>query len=206
MTDSNYTAIAIVADRSGSMSSIKADAEGGINNFVEEQAVLPGKCTVRIDEFDSQFNSFIKSTDVNRVPEYKLVPRGSTALLDAMGRTIVEFGEELAALPEDERPANVIVVVVTDGEENSSKEWTADRVKELIKQQEEQWNWKFVFLAANQDAIATGAKYGFAKGSSLTYSPDKIGTAYSTASAAVSHTRSGGAWKGFSQEDRDNAS
>ncbi len=206
MTDSNYTAIAIVADRSGSMSSIKADAEGGINTFVDEQAVLPGKCTVRIDEFDMEFSTFVKSTPVKQVPEYKLVPRGSTALLDALGRTITEFGEELKAIPEDERPANVIVVVVTDGQENASVEWTAERVKELIKQQEEQWNWKFVFLAANQDAIATGAKYGFAKGSSLTYSPNKIGTAYSTASAAVTQTRSGGSWTGFSQQDRDNAS
>lgn len=202
MTDTTYTAIAVVVDRSGSMQSMRKDAEGGLNTFIEDQKAEPGKCTLRIDQFDTVYDNVVKSTEIAKVEKYTLTPRGGTALLDAMGKTIVDFGSELKALPEAKRPANVIVVVVTDGDENSSREWTKDAVSKLIKQQENDYGWTFVFLAANQDAIAVGASYGFHAGTSMTYDSANVGNTYATLSAKVSGTRSTGTWAPFTEEER----
>lgn len=212
MTLQDYTAVAIVVDRSGSMQDLASDVEGGIKTFVKEQRKVPGKCTIRLDQFDDVFENVYRSTPVSSAPAYKLVPRGMTALLDAMGKTITQFGEELAALPEKQRPGNVIVVVATDGFENSSREWTSPKIKELIKQQEDEYGWNFVFLAANQDAIATGASYGYAAASSLTFDATSQGVAqsYTGLSNAVTRSRVAAAAGGqsavvFDDSERDAA-
>lgn len=176
MTDPNYTAICLVVDRSGSMNLIREDAEGGINAFIAEQAKAEGKRTVRLVTFDTEYTQVHPSIPAADVPPFELHPRGGTALLDAMGRGIVEFGEELAAMPEDERPGNVVFAVMTDGYENSSQEWTLARVKELVEHQQKTWKWNIAYLGANQDAIKEGAKYGFAAGSSITYEASSAGT------------------------------
>ena len=93
--------------------------------------------------------------------DIRLIPRGSTALYDAVGQSVVHFGELLEAMDEDARPGTVQVIVVTDGEENSSKEFSAAEVKRLVTQQTETYSWGFVFLGANQDAVLTGATLGF---------------------------------------------
>ena len=108
--------------------------------------------------------------DLADVPPLELLPRGRTALLDALGRLITTAGERLAALPEDARPGSVIVGVMTDGMENASREWTHPRIKELIEQQTRDYGWQFLYLGADQDAIEEGAKMGFAAGKSMTYS------------------------------------
>jgi hypothetical protein len=165
----DYTAIKVLVDRSGSMYSIKSDAEGALSAFVKEQALLPGTATLSLSQFDTIYDDVYKSTPLDDVPAYELKPRNGTALNDALGKSIQEFGEELAALSEDERPGTVIFVTITDGFENSSKEFNKAAVKKLVEQQTNEWNWNFVFLAANQDAVLTGADYGFDKGSSLTF-------------------------------------
>lgn len=202
MVDSNYTAVAIVSDRSGSMMTMQKDAEGGINSFINDQKNQPGRCSIRIDQFDTQYENVVRSTDVENVKPYRLVPRGGTALLDAIGKTVTDFGAELAAMPENERPGNVIVVVVTDGEENSSREWDAAGVKALIAKQEQEFNWTFVFLAANQDAIQTGATYGFGANTSMTYDSANVGATYATLSHKVTATRSSGKFDAFTDDER----
>jgi len=202
MTNPNYTAIALVVDRSGSMATMLEDAQGGINTFIKDQKDLPGRCTVRLDQFDGIYETLYKSTDVKYVGPYVLKPRGGTALLDAMGRGIINFGQELADMNEADRPANVIMVIVTDGDENSSVEWTKGAVAKLVKKQEDEFNWTFVFLAANQDAIAVGASYGFNAGSSMTYDSANVGNTYSTLSQKVGVTRSTGTWDSFTEEER----
>lgn len=205
MTDPNYTAIAVVVDRSGSMATMQQDAEGGLNSFIEDQKKEPGRCTVRIDQFDTVYENVTKSVDVQAVEPYRLLPRGGTALLDAIGKTVVDFGQELRALPEAERPGNVIVVVVTDGGENSSREYTNPAVKALIDKQEKDYNWTFVFLAANQDAIAVGNTMGFAAGNALTYTGSNVGGTYHTLSAKVSQTRATGVFDAFTDQERRDA-
>jgi uncharacterized protein YegL len=202
LTNPDYTAIAVVVDRSGSMITMQKDAEGGLNSFIKEQKKEPGKATLRIDQFDTVYENVIKSTPIKDVKKYFLTPRGGTALLDAIGKTVTDFGAELAALPEDERPGNVIVVVVTDGGENSSKEWTAEGVKALISKQESEFSWNFIFLAANQDAITVGAQYGFSSGTSMTYDAASVGSTYSTLSANVSRSRATGILDSFTDEQR----
>lgn len=206
MTDSNYTAVAMLIDRSGSMQFIRTDAEGAVNAFVEEQRKQPGRCTVRISQFDTEYETVHESLDVNDAPAFVLSPRGGTALNDGIGRLIVEFGEELAALPEEQRPANVVVGIVTDGMENSSREWTAAKVKELVEQQTNDYNWKFIFLAAGQDAVLTGKDYGFDPGLSITYNASGAGTqsVISTYSGLVTNIRAGRKAE-VTEEDRKNA-
>lgn len=205
MTNPDYTAVAVVVDRSGSMNSIRVDAEGAINSFIDEQKKQPGKCTLRLAQFDSQYEDVFKSTEIAKVGKYNLHPRGMTALTDAIGRVVTDFGVELAALPEDERPGNVVVVIVTDGGENSSREFTTQQVHDLIKKQTDEYNWNFIFLAAGQDAIAVGGGYGIAAGSTLTYTTDNYAGTVAMASATVSGLRSTGVKRDFTDADREAA-
>jgi hypothetical protein len=96
------------------------------------------------------------------------VPRGGTPLYDSMARLITELGEDLAAKPEDERPSKVIVVVTTDGEENSSREWTHERLQELIKRQQDEWNWEFLFLSSEPKAVDAAIAMGIPRGNTVT--------------------------------------
>lgn len=194
MTNPNYTAICLLVDRSGSMFSIRDDAEGGIRTLVTEQQALPGECTLRLVQFDDKYEVVYPSTPIKDVPDYILNPRGATALNDAWGKAVTEFGEELAALPEDKRPDKVVFVVVTDGYENSSREWTQERVFDLVKRQTDEWNWTFLYLAAGQDAMAVGAGYGVTgRGQTMSYSGTSAGaqSAYVATNQTVSSIRAG---------------
>lgn len=182
MTNPDFTAIAVVLDRSGSMTSIRKSAEDALNEFVNGQKQLPGKATLTLAQFDDVYELVYTNKPLDEVSAITLIPRGLTALLDAMGKTITKLGEELAAMTEDERPGKVLVAVITDGYENASSEWSREKVFELIKQQREQWNWEFVFLAANQDAIATAAQFGIDRSSALTFAATDEGVAVASAS------------------------
>lgn len=150
--------IAVVMDRSGSMASIKDDVIGGFNTFLKEQKSAPGDVTFTLVLFDNEFLTPYYAVDIQKVPDlnqFNYTPRGSTALYDAVGRTIDEIGKRLDK--HSEKPDKVIVAILTDGEENSSSKYTRDQVASMIKHQESKYAWEFVFLAANQDAFQTGA-------------------------------------------------
>jgi hypothetical protein len=204
----NFTRIAIVLDRSGSMESCKESTVAGFNEFIRTQREIPGEATVKLVQFDDQYETVFDKplTECPELTQNTFVPRGSTALLDAQGRTIVELGQELAALPEQERPSKVIVVTLTDGLENASKQYNLDKIGEMIREQRDKYNWDFVFLGANQDAIATAAAMSIPLPSAMSYSTSKAGVAATM--AAVSHYV-GAARKGnaaaFSTEDRKSA-
>ena len=161
MTNKDKTELVLVVDRSGSMQTIKNDAEGGINSFIEEQKKATGEATFTLCQFDTEYEFVNKSTPIQEVVPYRLVPRGGTALNDAIGRTINETGERLAALPEHERPGMVIFLVVTDGQENSSREFTGPQIKEMIEHQKNKYNWNFNFLGTEEDSIGTARDLGF---------------------------------------------
>jgi hypothetical protein len=201
MTNPDITAELIIADRSGSMHDVREDAEGGIAAFIAGQAAVPGRCTLRLVQFDDRYDVVYPSTPITEVPRYHLSPRGGTALLDAIGRAITEFGEELAAMPEGDRPGHVEVVVQTDGKENASKDWTIDAVKALIEQQERDYGWRFHFLGAGPDAMNQATAMGFAAHSSVAYGINETRTTYLAASAAVTRSRTGGA-AGFTEAER----
>lgn len=171
----NYTAILMIVDRSGSMGSIKEATESGINEFVASKIALPGKVTIRLEHFDDTREVVWPSTEAKDCPRYTLTPRGMTALFDAVCLGIDEFGAELAAMPEHERPANVIVGIMTDGIENASNQHNAESVRGRVKRQQDDYNWNFVFLGANQDAILSARGMGIGAGSSLTYNASPAG-------------------------------
>ena len=175
MTDSNKTLIAALLDRSGSMQEIADDMRGGFDSYISGERGQPGTTLVTLAQFDDKYEVVYQNTPVDAVPPLGLEPRGMTALLDAIGRFVTEVGAGLAALPEDERPGEVTVLVMTDGHENASAEWSKDAVKQLISQQETDYGWDFVFLGANMDAVDVGADLGFAPGKSLTYDADGDG-------------------------------
>lgn len=201
----NYTEIAIVLDRSGSMSTIAEDIKGGFDTFIADQAKLPGECRVSLVQFDDQYQPVYGSILAKDCPKLRLEPRGNTALLDAIGKTIVTLGEKLAAMPEANRPAKVIFVVMTDGQENASREFKTHTISEKIKEQTEKYNWQFVFMGANQDAILSAKEYSIPTNSALTFAANQMGVAsgYASLSASVGSYRSGEInLMSFSPEDR----
>ncbi|MDP3849315.1 MAG: VWA domain-containing protein [Luteolibacter sp.] len=155
------TEIAFILDRSGSMQSMVEPAISGFNRLLREQQQEPGSARFTLVLFDDQYEVPCHSLPIAEVVELDTstyVPRGGTALLDAIGRTIDELGENLAAIPEAERPGQVIVAVLSDGEENASHCFTWQDIAARIRHQTQAYDWKFLFLGANQDAIATAAK------------------------------------------------
>ena len=198
MTNKDLTHIAIIADRSGSMSALADDMNGGLKTFLEEQEALPGELRVDITRFDNEIEAVHVGVPVSEVAFPVIVARGSTALNDALGTTIVSLGERLAALPEDERPGKVLFVIVTDGYENASKEYYgragSDRIKALVEKQKNEYQWEFIFLGANIDSFAVGSGWGISKGATLDYTPTAAGVTgvFAAASAYTSTYRGGG--------------
>jgi uncharacterized protein YegL len=158
-----FTEIVCIIDRSGSMYAIKDDAIGGFNTFLKTQKELPGEATLTLVQFDTEYEMVHENSPLQDVPELNdstFSPRGMTALHDAIGRTIDTVGKRLKNMPDENRPAKVIVSILTDGEENSSREFNLSTIKEMIEHQRSKYSWEFIFLGANQDAFAEAGKIG----------------------------------------------
>ena len=186
---SDLTDITLVVDRSGSMGSVRDDAEGGINAFIAEQVKEPGEALLTLVQFDTEYEFIHKRVPIKQVPKYELQPRGMTALLDAVGRAIGETGERLARVPEADRPGLVIFVVMTDGQENSSKEFAKAQIKEMIERQQNMYSWHFTFLGANQDAFAEAGEMGIHAAGVAGYQACMVAAAYGATSNKVSRMR-----------------
>ena len=204
------TDITLVVDRSGSMQSCRADAEGGVNAFIEDQKKGKGDAVLTLHEFDDKHDTVCEALNIKEVEPYTLFPRGSTALLDAIGKAIISTGGRLEKMKEKDRPGLVVFVVQTDGWENMSIKFTNRMVNDLINEQEKNYSWKFIFLGAGKDAIATAAKMGFKGSTSMAYNTGQTTQVYASTSNLVSNMRdqsvSGGDVTAFySEEDREGA-
>lgn len=205
---SNYTHISIVLDRSGSMASCATDTIGGFNTFLRQQQDAPGDATLTMAQFDTVYEVLQSAKAIKEVPPLSsttFVPRGSTALLDAIGRTVVDTGAFLGTLDESARPEKVVFVVITDGMENASCEFTQQQINDMITHQREVYRWEFVFLGANQDAISAGVDLGVAATASMTYAANGAGSKalYDSVSANLVSYRSGAVQSmSFTKEDR----
>jgi Mg-chelatase subunit ChlD len=186
---SDLTDITLVVDRSGSMQEIRSDAEGGVRAFIEKQAKEPGEALLTIVQFDTEYEFVCKGIPIAQAPEFELVPRGSTALLDAIGRAMIETGQRLEAMAEQDRPGLVIFVVMTDGQENASTEFTSARIKEMTQLQQETYNWHFTFLGADQDSFAEAQQMGIADRGTADFSKEKVMAAYDATHAKVARMR-----------------
>ena len=160
------TEIISIVDRSGSMESILDDAIGGFNTFLRSQQAQPGEAKLSLILFDHEYQIVHQAVDIQQVKlldRETYVPRGMTVLLDAVGKTIDAVGERLAATPENERPSQVIVSILTDGYENASQTYSKPKVAEMIQHQTEKYNWAFEFQAANMDAFAAAKELSIAQ-------------------------------------------
>jgi hypothetical protein len=172
------THIICILDRSGSMSSIIGDSIGGFNTFLKEQKKLPDEATITVALFDDKYDLLYDNVDIKKAEELTektWMPRGMTALYDAIGKTISNEKANFVKLG-DEKPAKVLVCIVTDGLENASKEYNKDNIKKLIKQCEEE-DWNFIYLAANQDAMTVGSGFGISTSNTYTYTANSVGVA-----------------------------
>lgn len=185
----DLTDITLVVDRSGSMARSRRDAEGGVNAFIAEQAGKPGEALLTLVQFDTEYEFLHKGVPISDVPDYTLHPRGMTALLDAVGRAINETGERLANMDEEDRPGLVIFVVLTDGHENASREFSKADIKEMIEHQQETYGWHFTFLGANQDAFAEAARMGIGPAGVANFDPDSVEIAFMATAAKVGRMR-----------------
>lgn len=186
------TEIVVILDRSGSMNTRRDETITGFNAFVEAQQKGPGEARLTLIQFDDQYEPNYEGKDIREVPQLTLqtyIPRGYTALHDAIGRTILGVGARLAAQPEEVRPEKVLIQVITDGYENASHEYTRDKLKAMIQHQEEQYHWLFTFMGTNQDAVLEAASFGIASGQSMSYGMGTVGTANMFAGMSVNTMR-----------------
>lgn len=173
-----YVEIISILDRSGSMSSIKDDAIGGFNNFLNEQKKLPGKASFSIILFDNEYEVLkdnIDIQDIDLLTDKTFVPRGCTALLDAVGKTINSVGDRLSKTKEEDRPEKVMVCIVTDGQENASHNFTKTKIKDMIEHQRSKYGWEFLYLGANQDSFSEASSYGISSAYTSNFKADSFG-------------------------------
>lgn len=186
----NLTDITLLIDRSGSMQSIKGDAEGGVNALIQSQKTGAGKVNFTLIEFSypTDYNVVWNAVPIEQInPTYVLNPKGGTALLDALAKAIIQTGERIGAMNEADRPGLVLFTVLSDGAENASKTSTLQQVKAMITHQTEKYSWVFQYLASNIDAIQVGGSLGF--GTSANYTNSNTRRAYAAASNSISRMR-----------------
>lgn len=213
----NLTEIVFILDRSGSMSGLESDTIGGFNSMIAKQQKEEGEAIVSTVLFDDEtdvIHDRVAIGDVKKLTEEDYYVRGCTALLDAVGGAIHHIGNVHKYAREEDRPAKTLFVITTDGLENASRHYSFKDVKRQIKRQQEKYNWEFIFLGANIDAIEVAGNMGISKDRAANYNCDKLGTAlnYQVLEAAVTRVRkckaadmamtfAGGAWK--ADIDRD---
>lgn len=175
--DSNLTEIIFLLDRSGSMSGLESDTIGGFNSFIKKQREL-GKTHLTTVLFDDKYEILHNGVDAGTVvlTEEEYYTRGSTALLDAIGKTILDVGFRISHLNKTNQPDKVIFVITTDGLENSSKEFTYDKIKQMISCQEEVYNWEFIFMGANIDVAKESHKLGIHPSMAFSFHSTSKGT------------------------------
>jgi hypothetical protein len=201
-----HTEIICVIDRSGSMESIKNDAIGGFNSFLNDQKSISGSASLTLVLFNNRYqlvHDNVPLSDVQPLNEESYKASGTTALFYAIGKTIDDVGVRLANAHEDERPNKILFIIITDGEENASHHFNKvvnndsfssrtvreplydeEKINYMITHQREKYNWEFVFLAANQDAMKTADKLSISRGNTMNFSstPNSVNTAYSNVS------------------------
>jgi uncharacterized protein (DUF427 family) len=175
------------------MGSLKNDAIGSFNNFLSEQQKLEGECQFTLVLFDGNYYKpydGINIQEIKPLNETTYCPAGSTAYFDALGKTIDSVGTRLNNTPEELRPEKIVVAIFTDGEENSSCEYSGDKIREMVEHQESKYNWQFIFMAANQDAFKSAQHIGIHNYSNVRASGQSIFTMNNRLNDVVSCYRS----------------
>ncbi|GHU80953.1 hypothetical protein FACS189468_2230 [Spirochaetia bacterium] len=205
--NNNLTEIIAILDRSGSMDHLTGDTIGGYNSFIKGQQDGEGEAVLTTVLFDDKYELLHDRVDVKKVKPItgkEYFARGTTALLDALGKTLRDVGAKLHNTGEAERPGKVIVLIITDGEENASVEYTKEKVKEMVELQRTTYKWEFIFIGANIDSFSTAGGLGIDTGNAFLIDADGDSTvrAHHAMRKIVSNYRkSGDIRKGEAWED-----
>jgi len=179
MANKNLTEMVFILDRSGSMAGLENDTIGGYNSLIEKQKKEQGEAVVTLVLFDDQYELVYDHADINKIKPLtnrEYYARGMTALLDAVGKTITQVQNRHQTALENEIPNKTMVVIITDGYENASKEFNLNKIKQMIETQKKDCEWEFIFLGANIDAVSAAADIGISADRAVTYQPDEEGT------------------------------
>lgn len=204
------TELIFILDRSGSMSGLESDTIGGYNAMLEKQKKEPGEALITTVLFDDKYELLhdrINLPGVEPITDKEYFVRGCTALLDAVGKTINKIGNAQKHTAETERAEHVMFVITTDGMENASREFSYEKVRQMIERQKNKYGWEFIFLGANIDAIAAAENLGISKDRAANYNADSEGTMinYKVISETISSMRASQAisenWKDRIDED-----
>ena len=204
------TELVFILDRSGSMSGLESDTIGGYNGLLEKQKQEEGEAVITTVLFDDHYELLhdrINLRGVAPITEKEYFVRGSTALLDAIGKTISKIGNAQKHTAEEERAERVLFVITTDGMENASWEYSLKLVREMIERQKTRYGWEFLFLGANIDAAETAESFGIHRDMAVNYNPDGEGTQlnYQVLSDVVTSFRDGATihenWKATIEKD-----
>lgn len=178
-SNKNLTEMVFILDRSGSMNFLVSDTIGGFNGMIENQKKEAGEAVVTTVLFDNQYEILYENKNINEVEpltKKTYYARGSTALLDAVGKTINIVDNRHRTCGEMDLPYKTLIIITTDGMENSSKEYNINTIKSMIEQQKEEYGWEFIFLGANIDAVSVAGKIGIDANRAVNYHADKKGT------------------------------
>ena len=202
----NHATLLFIIDRSGSMQGLEDDTIGGINAVLAENKDAEGTADATIVLFDHEFIRPVDHVDIQEVAPLDrttYVPRGTTALLDAVGMSVTEEMARQASLPDGEKPEKTIVTIVTDGYENASKEWSYDKVKNLLETVQKESRWVVSFLGANIDAAKEAERIGVSGAFASSYMADAVGTGavYGSAAKMTSSVRAMSSEAFYDDED-----
>ena len=176
----NLTELVFILDRSGSMAGLEGDTIGGFNAMIEKQKREPGEAYVSTVLFDNVSEVIHDRVDIQKVEPMtreQYYVRGSTALLDAVGKAIRHIGNVHKYAREEDRPEKTLFVITTDGMENASREYDYEKVRRMIEHEKEKYGWEFIFLGANIDATKEAARFGIRADRAANYHADTVGTA-----------------------------
>lgn len=203
----NLTEVVFILDRSGSMSGLEGDTIGGFNSMLKKQREEEGDANVTTVLFDDEIQMLHKRVDIKEIKNITskdYYVRGCTALLDAIGNSINFM---INVQKKEERAKNVLFIITTDGYENASKEYSYEKIKKMITYEKERYNWQFLFMGANIDAISTARNFGISEEFASNYVSDEVGTqiTYEVMNSAISTCRAmgvvDGSWKSRVEED-----
>ena len=170
----NLTEIAMVVDCSGSMSDCIDETRKMLQSFLDEQKKVPGKLNVTYVTFNTEYRIIHSGVNIQKLESLPVTAGGFTALYDAVGKTIDDIGNRLSNTKEEDRPSKVLIVILTDGAENSSREYGFEKLKNMIAHQKQKYNWQFMFMGADFTA-AQGVELGISAENSYTYGKMKSG-------------------------------
>ena len=190
----NLTELVFILDRSGSMNGMEEDTIGGFNSMIEKQKKEEGECLVSVVLFNHTCEVLYDRVPIAQVPTMtraEYFTTGCTALLDAIGGAIHHIGNVHKYARQEDIPEKTIFVITTDGMENASRTYSADKVRQMVKHEQDKYGWEFLFLGANIDAVETARRYGLKEGHAVRFHNDRegIGLNYKVMSETIAHVR-----------------